>query len=174
MHALRSIALVLAAVFAVSTGVGCATVGDEARLREEAIQHSEQRLFQRQRELERARGDLVHFQTTRRHMTDHYSRWGLRGYDRILARFVDERVDPLLANEWQSSHPELARLDADLRLLRVEAQIDMRSRWAARRSLRDIARRYKGQEQMLVSHRPGQRITLAEGLAILELELQSL
>ena len=42
------------------------------------------------------------------------------------------------------------------------------------RAIREIARSYKGQEKMLVSYPPGERGTLEQSLAMLELKLKKM
>jgi len=144
---------------------GCATVVDDAYVREQAVQHSEQRLAQREHELVRARSDLAHFRTTLRHLREHETGWTGSSFNPYLVRFLEERVDPLVSNEWQSGHPELAQLDVDLRLLRAEALLDMNMKRDASRAIRDIVQNYEGQEQMLVTNAYGERATLEDSLS---------
>lgn len=173
MNASRSSTLVLTLLFTFFLAIGCTTpVADDALAREQSIPHSDERLAQREQDLERARGDLQHFRTTRRHLLEHYSSWQMRTFDEQLERFVDERVDPLLANEWQSSHAELAQLDLDLRLARVDTLVDLNQKRSAARAVREIGRSYEGHKQMLVTRADGERETLEKSLASLRLELK--
>ena len=174
MNTKRRITSVSAALLASVLGAGCANVSDEARLREQAVQDSPRRLDQRERVLERAIEDLAHFRRTHRHMEENARGWFGPSFDPFLERFVEERVDPLLSNDWQSSHPEISQLDVDLRLRRTEALIDLGKKRPAARSIRDIARRYHRQQQMLVRDSLGRRVTLAEGIVLLERQLDAL
>ena len=117
---------------------GCATVSNDALIREQAVQNSEHRLAQRERELVRARSDLTHFRTTLRHLREHESGWSRSKFNPFLVRFLEERIDPLVSNEWQTSHPELSQLDVDLRLLRAEAFLDLRMNRDASRAVKSL------------------------------------
>lgn len=174
MKMLKSQALVFAITMTLFYVGGCTTVNSAALAREQAVQESEQRLVQRGHELVRARSDLAHFRTTLRHLRDHESPWTRSTFAPVLVRFLNERVEPLVSNEWQSSHPELSQHDVDLRLLHAEALLDLRMKRAATRTVRRIARNYEGQEHMLVTNPLGERATLEDSLRDLNRKLKKL
>ncbi len=83
---------------------------------------------------------------------------------RFADAYVGMHVDPLLAETWQSRHPELFALDAALRLRNADLLARMDASDRARRALREIEELYSGRMDMLVEFPSGVRRSLRESL----------
>jgi hypothetical protein len=121
-------------------------------------------LAMRRVDLERAWRDMVSFQLTLRGILDRNDRRGSGVLDDFLARYMGEHLDPLLLSGWQSSHPELAAIDASLRLIKAEMLIDMRSPKQVQHTLDEIVKRFVGRGELLVEYPVGDQRTLLEAL----------
>ncbi len=146
---------------------GCAPTG-HGFAQESDLQHSEQLLAQRKRDLSRAIRDLSELQTTRRHLAEHYAADELIDFDHFLTSYLEEQVAPLLNNQWQSAHAELAPLDANLRILQADSLVELSRPFSAKRVMREITQRYADRSDMLVTYPAGRRETVHEALAQLE------
>lgn len=124
-------------------------------------------LEQRKLELERTYRDLTHFNVT----FDSLHRRNDREGKLLFSEFVDlqltKQVLPMLEGEWQSRHPELSALDADVRLAVAELWMRMGATSASLRMLDEIDRRFEGRGEMLVSYPIGSQGTLRDGVAML-------
>ena len=85
----------------------------------------------------------------------------------FLNAFIANHLDPLLRPSWQSEHPELTALDANLRLVKVGVLIQLRDTRRAQQALDEIRRRFEGRETMLVEFPIGSEGSLADALAVL-------
>ncbi len=122
-------------------------------------------LAQRGRDLRRALRDLRHHHATLEGLHRRRDRNGLALMGGFLDRYLGTYLEPLLRSEWQSRHPELAALDANLRFAQAEVLIQLRSPGRVQDVIDEIERRYAGREEMLVAYPIGAQSTLAEGLA---------
>ncbi|HTO71872.1 MAG TPA: hypothetical protein VMR31_18565 [Myxococcota bacterium] len=124
-------------------------------------------LDQRRENMTRMYKDLVHFRTSLR---DAQQR-GDRSTTNALALFIDSymsmHLDPLLDGEWQSRHPELWGLDADLRLAKADVLIRMNDTSRAKKTLDEVAARYKGRDDMLVHYPLGSESPLGKAIKLL-------
>jgi len=124
-------------------------------------------LLQRKSEMERTHGDIVHFTAT----LDSLNHRGDRNGRVLLSKFIDAylglHIDPLLAGEWQSRHPELTALDANLRFAKAELLIQLREPRRAQAVMDEIEQRFMGREDMLVDYPFGEQRSLGEGLQML-------
>jgi hypothetical protein len=124
-------------------------------------------LEQRKDQLVRAQHDLAHFQTT---LESLYYRDDRDGHNR-MARFADNylvtHVDRLLAHEWQSRHPEVAVIDANLRLAKADVLLRMNRNDQAAHVLDEIERRFERRDDMLIEHPLGTQRKLGEALELL-------
>ena len=77
------------------------------------------------------------------------------------------RRDPLLAGEWQSRHPELNAIDANVRFAKAELLIQLGETRRAQAVMDEIERRFHGREDMLVDYPFGDHRALGEGLELL-------
>ncbi len=124
-------------------------------------------LIQQKRDLRRAQGDMVRFHATLESLHQRRDSNGLVLFSQFLDAYMGLYLDPLLRSEWQSRHPELAAFDANLRLVKAEVLVQLRSPRRVEKTLQEIERRYTGREDMLVDYPIGKRGTLGEGMEIL-------
>jgi hypothetical protein len=117
--------------------------------------------------MERMHKDLVHF----RKALDHARKRGDDAAEGQLAYFVgaymNMHLDPLLGGEWQSRHPELFGLDADLRVAKADVLMRMRERGQANDVLDEVSERYAGREDMLVHYPIGGQSPLGKAVKLL-------
>ena len=73
----------------------------------------------------------------------------------------------LLSGEWQSRHPELTALDANLRFAKAELLVALRMPRRAQAVMDEIEVRFQGREDMLVDYPFGEQRSLGEGLQML-------
>jgi hypothetical protein len=120
-----------------------AAVEDEAPLGGEA-------LAQRRMDLGRAWRDLLHFDETMRSLVDRRDSRSVALLDGYLAQYMEQHLDPMLRPSWQSTHPEVMALDANLRFMKAQILADMRYTSKVQDSIEDIEARFMGREGMLV------------------------
>lgn len=135
-------------------------VEDEAPLGGEA-------LAQRRGDLMRAWRDLLHFDATMRSLVERKDSRSVSQLDSFLSQYMAEHLDPMLRPAWQSSHPEVMALDANLRFMKAQLLTDMRYTSKVQRAIEDIELRYVGREGMLVEYPVGEQRRLGEALVML-------
>jgi len=118
----------------------------------------------RKRDLERAYSDLTHFQETLTSLHYRKDRNGLVQFSQFLDAYLGVHLDPMLAGEWQSRHPELSALDANVRFAKAQLLVQLAERGRAADAMDDIATRFKGREDMLVAYPPGKQTPLGKAL----------
>lgn len=118
----------------------------------------------RKRDLQRAHRDLTHFQETLRTLRHRRDRNGRTQFSHFLDSYLGVHLEPLLAGEWQSRHPELSALDANVRFAKAELLIRLELRGRAEDVMDEIARRFAGREDMLVSYPTGEQTPLGKAL----------
>lgn len=121
-------------------------------------------LAQKKVEMRRARNDLVSMQQTLRTLRRHRSENELLVFEPFVRRYLRQRVEPLVDGEQASWHPDLAPLDANLRLAEAGVLIELGDRWRVQRLLDDMERRFRGMESLLVETPEGEKRTLGQGL----------
>lgn len=164
----RSLALLLALpVF------GCAAGNDvdfEA-MAEEAVEEEAplggEALAQRRMDLDRAWRDLLHFDATMQSLVDRKDTRSVAQLDGFLDEYMGTHLHGLLRPEWQSSHPEVMALDANLRFMKAELLAQMRYTRRVQKAIEDIETRYLGRESMLVEYPVGEQRKLGEALTML-------
>jgi hypothetical protein len=124
-------------------------------------------LAHRKLEMQRAYRDLIHFHATFESLFFRRDRSGQILFSEFVGTYMGTHLDPILRNEWQSHHPELMGLDANLRFVQAEVLMQMRDPAGAEAAIEEIERRFQGRENMLVDYPIGEQSTLAEGLEIL-------
>ena len=124
-------------------------------------------LAQRRHEMRRAYSDMAHFHVTLASLNHRHDKNGLVLFGEFLDAYLGTHVDPLLAGEWQSRHPELDALDANLRFAKAELLIQLRSPRRAQAAMDEIERRFEGRGQMLIDYPFGEQRALDEGLELL-------
>jgi hypothetical protein len=83
---------------------------------------------------------------------------------RFADAYVGMHVDPLLAETWQSRHPELVALDAALRLRNADLLTRMKENDRARHAVDEIEELYAGRMDMLVEFPRGVQRSLRDSL----------
>lgn len=124
-------------------------------------------LSQRRTDLMRAWRDLVHLDTTMRALTDRNDSPSIVLLDNFISEYMSKHLDPLLHPEWQSSHPEVMALDANLRFMKAQLLANMRYPRKVQDSIEDIENRFEGRESMLIEYPVGQQRSLGEALEML-------
>jgi hypothetical protein len=124
-------------------------------------------LGQRKRRMERMYRDLAQLQTSLDDVRHRADRSGLRQLGRFVDAYMGLHLEPLLRPEWQSRHPELMALDANLRLLQADVLIRIRERGRAQRVMDGLTLRFVGREDMLVDYPVGAQSTLGEAIEAL-------
>lgn len=153
--------------------VGCASSMDpafqdaEMAEAEEAAPLGGEALAQRRTDLGRAWRDLQHFDMTMRSLVDRKDSRSVALLDGFLFQYMAEHLDPMLRPAWQSSHPEVMALDANLRFMKAEILADMRYPRKVQETIDDIETRYFGRENMLVEYPVGEQRPLGEALEMM-------
>lgn len=124
-------------------------------------------LAQRKLSLSRAHKDLEHFQKTLASLRYRKDRSGTILFVNFLEAYMGTHLTPILSNEWQSRHPELMGLDANLRFAQAELLGQMRDPRRVQGMIEDIERRFSGRGNMLIEYPYGEHHTLSEGLTVL-------
>jgi len=124
-------------------------------------------LVQRKQEMRRAHADMIHFNRTLASLHHRKDKNGLVMFSNFLDAYLGVHVDPLLAGEWQSRHPELTALDANLRFAKAELLIQLRNPRRAQEVMDQIEERFQGRFDMLVDYPFGHQRPLGEGLEML-------
>jgi len=122
-------------------------------------------LVQRKLELDRSYRDLSHFLATLDGLHRRGNRDGLVMFSEFCEFYVGKHVLPMLEGEWQSRHPEVAVLDANVRFAVAALWVKMGSTFDSDRMLDEIERRYNGRGEMLVGYPIGSQGTLSDGVA---------
>jgi hypothetical protein len=124
-------------------------------------------LSQRRTDLMRAWRDLIRLDETMRSLGDRNDSRSIVLLDNFIAEYMAKHLNPLLRPEWQSSHPEVMALDANLRFMKAQLLSNMRYPRKVQDSIDDIEKRYEGRESMLVEYPVGQQRSLGEALELL-------
>ncbi len=124
-------------------------------------------LTQRKQDLQRAYADVLAFQSTMSSLIDRRDTRALSSLDGFVAQYVDNHLDALLAPEWQSGHPEVMEVDANLRFAKADLMVKMRYPRRVQAVIDDIEKRYKDRSNLLVEYPAGEQNTIAEAMEIL-------
>jgi len=159
------------AILALGLMLGCAShrdLPDDFALEESGAEESSplggEALAQRKQEMERAHNDMLHFHATLESLQYRRDRNGMVLFSGFLDRYMGEHLTPLLQSEWQSRHPELMALDANLRFVQATVLIQLRSPRRVQRVIDEIERRYGTRTDMLVEFPIGSQGTVNEGI----------
>ena len=140
----------------------------DATMAEESSPLGGEALVQKKVEMQRGLRDLMHMHRTVASLSARRDRTGFTNFAGFLEAYLGTHIDPMLRGEWQSRHPELMALDANLRLMKAEVYIVMRDTSRVQETIDDILARYTGRENMLVQFPGGEQGTLLEGLQKLQ------
>ena len=161
----------LTLVAALAFAPGCASktylpkdFGHAEKSAEEAAPLGGPSLDQRRENMTRMYKDLVHFQTSLRDSQQRGDRTTTNALAFFIGSYMNMHLDPLLDGEWQSRHPELWGLDADLRLAKADVLIRMHDTSRASKTIEELAARYKGRDDMLVHYPLGAESPLGKAI----------
>ena len=141
--------------------------GSTEKAAEEASPLGGASLDQRRENMTRMYKDLVHFRTSLNDAEERGDRTTSVALGYFIDAYIGMHLDPMLAGEWQSRHPELWGMDADLRLAKAEVLVHMHDRGRADDVLDEIATRYAGREDMLVHYPIGSQSPLGKAVALI-------
>ena len=158
--------LLSAQTFGCAAGMDPALEAEDAAVAEESPLGGEA-LAQRRMDLSRAWRDLLHFDATMRSLVDRRDSRSVSLLDGFVSQYMDQHLDPMLRPEWQSTHPEVMAIDANLRFMKAQILADMRYTSKVQDSIEDIEARYMGREGMLVEYPVGEQRPLGEALDML-------
>jgi hypothetical protein len=160
-----------------ATALGCAGTGTTAEVpdefaweetaAEETSPLSGENLAQARVEMQRAQRDLRHYFQTLRDLRDRSDPGSYNLFSSYLAAYLGLQLDPLLAGDWQSRHPELMTLDANLRLAKAQILGEMRDTGHVQEIIDDLEARYAGRENLLVEFPIGNQRMLGKALKAL-------
>jgi hypothetical protein len=122
-------------------------------------------LAQRKTELARTFRDLSHMNTTLESLRWRDDRESGLLFGDFVELHLEKQVFPVLEGEWQSRHPEVAALDADVRLAVAELWMRTGSGSRTDRMRDDSEDRFEGRSEMLVSYPLGSQGTLRDAVA---------
>lgn len=164
--------LVALGLLAASLGCGSKTYlakdfGRAEKSAEETAPLGGPSLDQRRENMTRMYKDLVHFRTSLRDSQERGDRTTTNALAFFIGSYMNMHLDPLLDGEWQSRHPELWGLDADLRLAKADVLIRMNDTGRASKTLDELAARYKGRDDMLVHYPLGSESPLGKAIKLL-------
>jgi hypothetical protein len=141
--------------------VGTAPIAEEtAPLAGAALEQRKDRLVKAQR-------DLAHFNTTLESLHFRDDRFGTGTMTRFADAYLSMHVDRLLAHEWQSRHPEVAVVDANLRLAKADILVQMHHKDRAADVLDELERRFERRNDLLVEYPLGTQRSLGEAIKLL-------
>jgi hypothetical protein len=135
---------------------------------EESVPLGGDALAEKKAEMQRSLRDLMHFHRTLSSLDGRRDRTGFSNFAEFLDSYLGTHVDPLLSGRWQSRHPEVMALDANLRLMKAEIFIVLRDTGRVQDTIEDLTARYEGRESMIVELPNGEQGTLQEGLQQLQ------
>jgi hypothetical protein len=118
----------------------------------------------RKHEVKRAYRDLIHYRDTFETLRRRRDGNGLTLFRQFAEDYMDTHLQPILDADWQSDHPELLGLDANIRLVQAECYMLMSKPGKMQKVLNEIEDRYAGRETMLVDYPIGEQSTLEEAI----------
>ena len=118
----------------------------------------------RKHEVKRAYRDLIHYRDTFETLRRRRDGNGLTLFRQFAENYMDHHLQPILDADWQSDHPELLGMDANIRLVQAECYMLMSKPGKMQKVLNGIEDRYKGRETMLVDYPVGEQSTLQDAI----------
>lgn len=125
-------------------------------------------LSQRRMELARTQKDLEYYMATLDSLQLRRDQSGQILFKGFVDEYLGTHVDPMLATDMHSEQPELAGLDASIRLLEAELLTKLRSPHRAQQTIDALERLYQGREDMLVDWPIGKKTPLAKAMELFE------
>ena len=125
-------------------------------------------LAEKHREMQRTRDDVGRHLRTLDSMIRRSDDEGIVLFKTFFYGYMDDHVEPLLAKDWTSHHPELAGLDASIRFVAIEVLTKLESPHRAEALIDDIKLRYRGRGDLMVDYPVGRRANVTKALELVE------
>ncbi len=168
---IAALAALAAAALACAGGGGPGALPDEFAWEQTAAEQtsslSGENLAQARLEMQRAQRDLRHYFHTLRDLRGRSDSGSFNLFSSYLVAYLGLQLDPLLEGDWQSRHPELMALDANLRFAKAQILVEMRDSGQVQDVIDEIEGRFAGRENMLVEFPIGSQKSLGEALQAL-------
>lgn len=168
---IAALAALTAAALGCAGASGPESLSDEFAWEETAAEHtsplSGENLAQARLEMQRAQRDLRHYFHTLRDLRSRTESSSYNLFSSYLAAYLGLQLDPLLAGDWQSRHPELMALDANLRFAKAQILVEMRDAGQVQDVIDELESRFAGRENMLVEFPIGSQKSLGDALQAL-------
>jgi hypothetical protein len=161
-----------AASLAIAILLGCASY-EPVPLEDAPLARSQkplggETLAEKHRAMQRTRDDLVRHLQTLDSLQRRRDRDGLVLFESFITGYMDDHVEPLIAKDWTSRHPELAGLDASIRFVSIEILSKLKAYQRAEALIDEVKLRFRGREDLMVDYPVGKRTSLAEALELVE------
>jgi hypothetical protein len=127
-------------------------------------------LAEKHREMQRTRDDIVRHLRTLESMLRRDDDDGVVVFKSFFYGYMDDHVEPLLAKEWTSHHPELAGLDASIRFNAIEVLAKLDAPHRAEALIDDVKLQYRGRGNLMVDYPSGRRVSVTKALELVEEE----
>lgn len=128
-------------------------------------------LSQRKYSMRRVRRDLASFRTTLEQLQRHGKTAGIERFERFTRPYIERRVDPLVENRDQTSHPELRPFHAELLLSKAVLMDQMGDRREVQRTIDRLEDEFASMGSMLVLYPTGEAVTLEQSVALLRMQI---
>lgn len=162
----------LSALALIAALAGCASYEPVPLEDVEAVRVSKplggETLAEKHRTMRRTHDDIVRNLKTLDSMLRRGDKTGIQLLKTSFYAYMDEHVEPLLAKDWTSHHPELAGLDAGVRFVAIEMLAKLQSPHRAEAIIDDVKLRFRGREDLMVDYPVGRRTELAKALELVE------
>ena len=119
-------------------------------------------------EMRRASRDLANFHGTLVGLRQRRDAVGHRHFKHFVDAYMAEHLDPMIAREWQSEHPALAGIDANLRVMKAALLIQMGEPYRVQPVIDELARRFLGRSRILVTYPSGVQVSIKKAIEILQ------
>ncbi|MFI5321324.1 MAG: hypothetical protein ACHQ6V_17250 [Myxococcota bacterium] len=127
-------------------------------------------LAEKSRTMQRTHADIVRNLRTLDSMLMRGDDSGIQLLKTSFYAYMDEHVEPLLAKDWTSHHPELAGLDAGIRFVAIEMLSKLESPHRAEALIDDVKLRFRNRGDLMVEYPVGRRTKLDKALELVEEE----
>jgi hypothetical protein len=125
-------------------------------------------LAEKRRTMERTHADIVRNLRTLDSMLRRGDDAGIQLLKTSFYGYMDEHVEPLLAKDWTSHHPELGGLDAGIRFVAIEVLSKLESPHRAEAIIDDVKLRFRGRGDLMVEYPVGRRTPLDKAIELVE------
>lgn len=125
-------------------------------------------LAEKHRLMQRTHADLVRHLKTLDAMARRGDGDGIQLFKTFFYSYMDEHVEPLLAKEWTSHHPEIGGLDAGIRFVAIEVLSKLEAPHRAEALIDDVKLRFRGRGDLMVDYPVGRRSNVNKALELVE------